>query len=303
VIDAAGGYVLTNNHVVSGAMEIQVALADGRLLAAELVGADPTTDLAVIRLLNPPTGLGQAVIGDSEAVMVGQPVMAVGNPLGYDNSVTTGTVSAVHRPVTTSAAGSVSEMVVTNAIQIDAAINPGNSGGPLFNAAGQVIGINSSIATLSGGWAQESGSIGIGFAIPSNLADMIARQLIETGRAVHPYLGVTLQDGTAQADGVKRRGAAVAQVTPGSPAEAAGLRSGDLIVAIDGEPTVSTTSLTAWVRSHAVGDEVRLSLIRDGAQLDLPATLAVYPEASGASGTPSGRGGGYRSDGGSNPGG
>jgi putative serine protease PepD len=172
VLDSEGR-ILTNNHVVADAQTVQVTLSDGRVYEADIVGTDPTTDLAVVQLTDPPSDLKPAKFGDSSDVVVGEPVMALGNPLGLANTATTGIVSALDRPVTASAEDG-SDQVVTNAIQIDAAVNPGNSGGPLFNASGEVIGITSSIATLSGGMASgSSGSIGLGFAIPSNLATQI----------------------------------------------------------------------------------------------------------------------------------
>nr|BFF19093.1 trypsin-like peptidase domain-containing protein [Promicromonospora thailandica] len=216
VVLDSDGHVLTNNHVVSGAQNLQVTLSDGRVYDAEIVGTDPTSDLAVVRLSDPPSDLKPATFADSDQVAVGEPVMALGNPLGLANTATTGIVSALDRPVTASAEDG-SDQVVTNAIQIDAAVNPGNSGGPLFNASGEVIGITSSIATLSGS-SNSSGSIGLGFAIPSNLASQIGDQLTADGTAEHAFLGVTLSDAEATADGVTRRGAGVQEVVADSPA-------------------------------------------------------------------------------------
>lgn len=272
VIDA-DGHVLTNNHVVSGARQVQVTLADGRLFEAEVVGTDPTTDLAVVQLTDAPEDLEAATLGDSEAVSVGDAVMAVGNPLGLANTATTGIVSALDRPVSASSE-SGGDVVVTNAVQTDAAVNPGNSGGPLFNASGEVIGINSSILTLSSA-TQQSGSIGLGFAIPSNLASSVSEQLIENGSAEHAFLGVSLSDGTATADGVTRLGARVEQVVAGSPAEEAGLEVGDVIVAIGEDPVDGSESLTAFVREYAAGDEVTLTVVRDGETQEVTTGLAV----------------------------
>jgi putative serine protease PepD len=201
--------------------------------------------------------------------------MAVGNPHGQANTVTTRLDSAREPPVSTTEDGS-SDTVVTNAIQIDAAVNPGNSGGPLFDAQGKVIGITSSIATTS----SESGSIGLGFAIPVNLADMIAGQLIEDGTAEHAFLGVGLTDNTATADGVTRAGAQVQTVTSGSPAASAGIKEGDVIVAIDGKSVAGAESLTGYVRAYASGDKVTLTLVRDGTSLDVDVTLAVREETT-----------------------
>lgn len=268
------GHILTNNHVVAGADTVQVMLSDGRLYEATVVGTDPTTDLAVLELADPPDDLTPATLGTSEDVGVGESVMAVGNPLGLDSTVTTGIVSALDRPVTASAEGS-SSATVTNAIQIDAAINPGNSGGPLFDSQGLVIGITSSIATLTGG---QSGSIGLGFAIPVDLATTIADQLIADGRAEHAFLGVTLNEGEGTANGVTRQGAQVVEVVPDTPAAGAGLQPGDVIVAIDDSAVGSAESLTGFVRQYASGDEVTLTVIRDGESIDLTVTLATREE-------------------------
>lgn len=270
------GHVLTNHHVVGGAPDgaVRVTLADGRVVAATVVGTDPTTDLAVIRL-ETTDDVRPATLGDSSDVVVGQPVMAVGNPLGLASTVTTGIVSAVDRPVTTSGGDAT---VVTNAIQVDAAINPGNSGGPLFDADGHVIGINSSIASMPNAMGGSSGSIGLGFAIPSSLAQRVAADLVADGVAEHAFLGVTMSQGTATADGVTRRAAVVEQVTPGSPADGAGLRPGDAVVAIDGKAVDGPEALTGFVRAAAPGDEVGLRVVRDGEATDLAVTLAVRPE-------------------------
>jgi putative serine protease PepD len=284
ILDAAG-HVLTNNHVVSGAEAntVQVTLTDGRIYDATIVGTDTTTDLAVIILKSPPNDLKPAALGDSGAVVVGDPVMAVGNPLGLANTVTTGIVSALDRPVSASESGSSrATTVVTNAIQIDAAINPGNSGGPLFDAQGRVIGITSSIATLSS-TSSQSGSIGLGFAIPINLAKNIGAQLIAKGTAEHALLGVSLSDGTATADGTTRHGAVIGQVSAGSPAASAGLQVKDVVVAIDNKPVAGAESLTAYVRAMASGDQVTLTVIRGGKALDVKVTLAAATATAAAS--------------------
>lgn len=278
IIDDAG-HIVTNNHVVSGAQDgkVQVTLTDGRIFTADVVGTDATTDLAVVKIQDAPDDLSPAALGDSSDVKVGDPVMAVGNPLGLANTVTTGIVSALDRPVSTSESGS--ETVVTNAIQIDAAVNPGNSGGPLFDAQGRVVGITSSIATTS----SQSGSIGLGFAIPVNLATMISSQLIDDGTAEHAFLGLGLADGTATADGVTRAGALVKTVSSGSPAADAGIKADDVIVAIDGKAVAGAESLTGYVRAHASGDQVTLTLVRDGTSLDVDVTLATREETSTSS--------------------
>lgn len=275
------GNIVTNNHVVAGAGqgELRVTLSDGRIFPASIVGTDPTTDLAVIRLDDAPDDLTPAAFGDSDDVTVGEAVLAVGNPLGLANTATTGIVSALDRPVSTSEQGG-SDTVVTNAIQIDAAVNPGNSGGPLFDAQGRVIGITSSIATLS----SQSGSIGLGFAIPVNLAKQIAAQLVEDGTAEHAFLGVSLSDGTATADGVTRRGAVVQEVTSGSPAAEAELAAEDVIVAIDGRPVAGAESLTAYVRERAAGAEATLTVVRGDQAREVEVTLAAREETTTSQG-------------------
>ncbi|MGF0115660.1 trypsin-like peptidase domain-containing protein [Promicromonospora sp. Marseille-Q5078] len=276
------GHILTNNHVVSGAQNdtVQVTLSDGRLYEASIVGTDPTTDLAVVQLKNPPQDLQPASFGSADEVQVGDAVLAVGNPLGLANTATTGIVSALDRPVSASGEDG-STQVVTNALQIDAAINPGNSGGPLFDAQGRVIGITSSIATLSGGASSsQSGSIGLGFAIPVDLAANIADQLIDDGTAEHAFLGVTMQDATATADDVTRRGAQVVEVSSGSPAADAGVKAGDVIVAIDDDAVNGAESLTAYVREKAADQKVTLTYVRDGKTQKVDVTLAVRDESA-----------------------
>ena len=244
------------------------------------MGTDTSTDLAVVKMQDPPSGLRPVAFGDSDKVTVGEPVLAVGNPLGLANTATTGIVSALDRPVSASGENT-DEPVTTNAIQIDAAINPGNSGGPLFNAQGQVIGVTSSIATLSGGLGSmggQSGSIGLGFAIPVNLAKNISAQLIEDGSAEHAFLGVSMTDGTATADGVTRRGAQVGSVVSGSPAADAGVQRGDVIVAIGDQPVSGASALTAFVRELSAGHETTLTIVRDGKAMEVDVTLAVREE-------------------------
>ena len=272
------GHIITNNHVVAGASKIQVTLADGRVYDAETTGTDPATDLAVIQLKNAPDNLTVAQLGDSDKLATGQDVMAIGNPLGLSSTVTTGIISALDRPVVNSQSedGSSGSAVYTNAIQIDAAINPGNSGGPLFDEKGQVIGITSSIATMgsSSGGEGGSGSIGIGFAIPVKLADKVAKQLIKSGTATHAYLGVTLDTAGATADGEKRGGAKITSVESGSPADKAGLKTNDVVIAIDGKTTSQGSALTGYVRQYSANDKVKLTVIRDSKKQDIDVTLA-----------------------------
>jgi len=280
------GHVLTNNHVVGAATgngAIQVTLADGRTFAAIIVGTDPSTDLAVIKLASAPSDLTPISLGDSAVLKVGDPVMAVGNPLGLSGTVTTGIVSALNRPVSTSEASpspdgqTSSDTVVTNAIQTSAAINPGNSGGALVNAQGELIGINSSIASLGGGQGSQSGNIGIGFAIPVKEAQSIADQLIKTGQAEHAFLGVSAKDTTVKDGSAQRAGAEVASVSTGTPADAAGIENGDVIIAVNGQPVDSSTALVAQIRAMTAGDKASVTLIRDGARQDVQVTLAVKP--------------------------
>ena len=271
------GHIITNNHVVAGASKIQVTLADGRVYDAETTGTDPATDLAVIQLKDAPDNLTVAQLGDSDKLATGQDVMAIGNPLGLSSTVTTGIISALDRPVVNSQNedGSGGSAVYTNAIQIDAAINPGNSGGPLFDEKGQVIGITSSIATMSRSSSEGgSGSIGIGFAIPVKLADKVAKQLIKSGTATHAYLGVTLDTAGATADGEKRGGAKITSVESGSPADKAGLKTNDVVIAIDGKTTAQGSALTGYVRQYSANDKVKLTVIRDSKKQDIDVTLA-----------------------------
>lgn len=272
------GHIITNNHVVEGANnnEVTVTLSDGRMYVAEITGLDPATDLAVIKIKNPPADLASASFADSDSVTVGSSVLAMGNPLGLSQTATTGIVSALDRPVST-AQTSDGTMVTTNAIQIDAAINPGNSGGPLFNSKGEVIGITSSIATMSGSSGQ-SGSIGIGFAIPANLAQNISSQLIENGKAEHAFLGVSMSDGSGTVNDETRQGAIVQEVTAGSAAEKAGLKKGDVIVSINDNKVTGAESLTGYVRELRSGDTVTLGVVRDGKATNVQATLTAKTE-------------------------
>ena len=276
IIDAEG-HIITNNHVISGAQQIQVTLANGNIYSAQLVGTDTTTDLAVIKLDNPPSGLKAVEFADSDKLAVGENVMAIGNPLGYDDTATTGIVSALNRPVTVT--DDNNNEIVTNAVQIDAAINPGNSGGPTFNAAGQVIGINSSIASTATS-SDSAGSIGIGFAIPSNLVKRVADEIIKDGKVKHVALGVVIKSDTVEADGVTRGGATITKssatgsaVVSGGPADKAGLKEGDTIVAFNGNAVNNNYSLLGYVRAAALGDKVTLTIVRDGKTMNVDVTL------------------------------
>ena len=285
VIYDAQGDIVTNYHVISPAInggQIQVTLADGRLYGAGIVGHDKTTDLAVIRLENPPSNLTVARFASSQSLQVGAPVMAIGAPLGLSNTVTTGIVSALNRPVEVSMdedstsqdqTQASSDLVVTNAIQIDASINPGNSGGPLFDATGAVIGINSSIKSLATSADGQAGSIGLGFAIPSDLVVSIADQLITSGSASHGMLGVTVKAATVTVGSDTYVGAQVQEVSSGSGAAAAGLRSGDVILKVEGQEVTSPKQLIGYVRRYRAGDTINLTIARDGATRDVSVTI------------------------------
>lgn len=282
VIFDTQGHVITNHHVVAGGAarqaQILVTLQDQRVYKATIVGTDPATDLAVLKLENAPSDLRPITPGNDQDLKVGQPVMAIGNPLGLAGTVTTGIVSALNRPVSTTqepvetpfGTAARGEEVVTNAIQTSAAINPGNSGGALVDASGKLVGINSSIASLS----QASGNIGIGFAIPVTEAQSVARQLLETGEVKHPYLGVRLSDTVVAEGSAQRRAAGIGRVEQGTPAAKAGLKDGDAVIAVDGEPVDGARSLTAQVREREVGQEATFTIVRDGKRQDIKATLA-----------------------------
>jgi putative serine protease PepD len=288
------GHVLTNHHVIaaaSGGGQVQVVLSDGRAYTATIVGSDPSTDLAVLQVKNPPSELKPASFADSAAVKVGNPVMAVGNPLGLSDTVTTGIVSALNRPVRTqqeapnsdpfgNGQSSGGDAVVTNAIQTDAAVNPGNSGGALVDANGRVIGVTSSIASLMSTGGQ-AGNIGLGFAIPSNEARDVADQLLKSGTVQHAYLGVTLRDGSVQLNGAERQAAVIQEVTSGTGAAKGGLRGGDSVVAVNGAPLEGADSLIAAIRALRPGSTVTLTVVRGGSTTDLKITLGTKPASNG----------------------
>lgn len=254
VLDSEG-HIVTNNHVVAGAKSIMVTMSDGQIIEASIVGTDPSTDLAVIKLESlPEDGVNPIQFADSNDLVVGQGVMSIGSPLGYANTVTTGVISATDRPVVIATQGASNGYSATDAIQIDAAINPGNSGGPTFDSNGRVIGINSSIASTSLNQS-EAGNVGIGFAIPSNLVKSITSSIIKDGEAKHVWLGVSMsgQDATVTVDDVTRSGAQIVKITPGSPAEKAGVQAGDVIIGWNGKPVENSSSLMSRVRSVALG--------------------------------------------------
>ena len=247
------GHVLTNNHVVEPGAggEISVVLSDGRRAAAEIVGLDPVTDLAVLRV-DDVDGLPPIALGASSEVQVGDPVVAIGSPLGLSGTVTTGIVSALGRTVRTDA-----EAPLLGAIQTDAAINPGNSGGALVDDAGRLIGINTAISTRGGG------SIGLGFAIPVDQARSVADDLIRTGEAEHAALGVAATSVTL---GEGRTGVRLQEVAARGAAAEAGLRAGDVVVSVDGAEVSSVDELVLDLRAHEVGERVRVTYLRGGEQ-------------------------------------
>ena len=250
------GYILTNNHVAAPAADggsLKVFFENGDSADAEIIGRNSAYDLAVLKI--DADNLPVVRLGDSDAVTVGDLAVAIGAPLGLQGTVTAGIISSLDRPVT---AGGQGEMAYINALQTDAAINPGNSGGPLLNSAGQVIGVNSAIATLAPTFTGEAGSIGLGFAIPVNSARRIAEEIIATGDSKTPIIGVTLD--TSYTDG----GSRISEVNPGGPAEAAGLRSGDIITALAGRETTDSTELVVAIRDFAPGDTVSITYLRSG---------------------------------------
>lgn len=259
------GYIVTNNHVASAAGDggvITVAFADGSEVPGKLVGKDASYDLAVVKVDK--QDLHVLPFGVSNQVTVGDPVIAVGSPLGLDSTVTAGIISALHRPV--SPGGSADQQSYINAIQTDAAINPGNSGGPLIDGRGQVVGVNTAIAKAPGSSSQgESGNIGVGFAIPSDQVKRTVDQLIKTGHAEHPVIGVYL-DPDYDEGGAKIAGSGgTPGVNPGGPGDKAGLKEGDVILQVDGQKVTSADMLIVTIRAKQVGESVRL-LVRSGGQ-------------------------------------
>jgi S1-C subfamily serine protease len=283
------GRIVTNAHVVDGSDEIRVKFSeDGETYAAELLGADPSTDIAVLDVDAPAEAIDPVPLGDSSAVAVGDPVVAIGNPFGLDHTATAGIVSAVQREI-----DSPNGFVIRDAIQTDAPINPGNSGGPLLDGAGRVVGVNSQIESPGGG------NVGIGFAVPINTAGEVAQQLIEDGEVEHAFLGISGTDLTPEiadvlnidADG----GALVQSVVPDSPADDAGVLAGedevtidgrplrvggDLIVAADGNDVGTVGDVIAAVDAHEPGERLELTVLRDGEERDLSVELGERPTSA-----------------------
>lgn len=276
VIVSADGYILTNHHVVARATEIEVTLSDGRRFPAKIVGSDERTDLAVVKI--EATGLIPAVLGNSDAVEVGEWVVAIGSPFGLEQTVTAGIISAKGR-------SDVGIADYEDFIQTDAAINPGNSGGPLVNMRGEVIGINTAIASRSGGF------MGVGFAIPSNMAKAVMEAILAHGRVERGYLGVTLQPLTeelAQSFGFEgTRGALVADVVADQPAAKAGIQPGDIIVEFNGKPVESVTQLRNMVAMTRPGTKVNIVVVREGRRVELKGVeIGQFPEEMPIRGRP-----------------
>jgi putative serine protease PepD len=267
----SNGHILTNNHVISLAAtagaSIQVKLANGKNYDAELVGRDVSYDLAVIKIAV--TDAPALQLGDSDKIQVGDGVIAIGSPLGLTGTVTSGIISAKNRPVTSGSGTRESSFI--NALQTDAAINPGNSGGPLVDLSGAVVGINSAIATTGSGFGGQSGSIGLGFAIPINQARKTADQLIKNGSSTYPIMGVSL-DTRYTGVGAKIPDD-VGSVSPGGPADRAGIKPGDIIIEIDGKAVDTADEAIVMVRSRNVGDKIKVKFKRLGATKEVSLVL------------------------------
>lgn len=288
VVLTSDGYILTNAHVVSinGSTEnvrLSVRSNDGGVFPAELVGADPTNDLAVIKI-EPTKPLTPIVFGDSASLNVGDQVVAIGAPLGLEATVTRGIISALNRTIQVASSesrdqtslefwsGNAGQPINLSVIQTDAAINPGNSGGALVNDQGELVGINVAIATA--GSSAQSGNIGVGFAIPSNVAKRIADEIIETGEASHGLLGALVSDSLSSDDGAGFSiGVSVVEITPGGAADLAGILPGDVIIRINGRPVTSASELTAAVRQEPAGARVKVEALREGIKQNFDVTL------------------------------
>lgn len=287
----ADGYILTNTHVITldgatASPEIEVKTFDGHVYKARLIGTDPTIDLAVIKI-DAPTRFTPIVFADSDKVNVGDNVVAIGAPLGLANTVTKGIVSALNRTIQVSSAAapdknwgglelwsnqSSAAPINIDVIQTDAAINPGNSGGALVNEQGQLVGVNVAIATA--GNVSRGGSIGVGFAIPSNTAKRIADEIMKTGKASHALLGALVSDATnSESSASFSVGAKIEKLTVGGAAEGAGLKAGDVIVRFNNRPITSSSELTAAVRQQPAGAEARIEYTRDGVKSVISVTL------------------------------
>jgi putative serine protease PepD len=269
------GDILTDEHVVSGATKITVTFPNQVKASATVVGSDTGADLAVIRVQGVPASqLHPLTMGDSNAVQVGDSVIAIGSPFGLRNTVTAGIVSAVDRPI-----NAPNLFTIPNAIQTDASINPGNSGGPLLNAVGQVIGLNDQIETNNTNGQGEGSSSGVGFATPSNSDARIAREIIATGQAHNAYVGVSLDQTVSGGAAIAKNGSTsgAAPIVPGGPAAKAGLQAGDLITAVNGTPVASVNQFVATIANYAPGDTVTLTVNRNGQSKSIKLTLGAQP--------------------------
>ncbi|WP_442869395.1 trypsin-like peptidase domain-containing protein [Bradyrhizobium sp. CCBAU 11434] len=268
IVDAQRGYVLTNNHVVEGTSAVQITTKDGRQFSAKVVGRDPPTDVAVLQVQNP-TGLKALAFGDSDALEVGDFVLAIGNPFGLGQTVTSGLVSALGRT-------GLGKQGYEDFIQTDAAINPGNSGGALVSLRGELVGINSAIISPAGG------NVGIGFAIPVNMARKVMEQIIANGRVERGRIGISLNDVHPSANKGVIQGAVIAEVAADSPAERAGLRKGDVVTGADDRPIRTAAQLRNTIGLARVGEDVRLSVLRSGVPLTVSVRIAPASESSSA---------------------
>ncbi|HEX6448744.1 MAG TPA: trypsin-like peptidase domain-containing protein [Trebonia sp.] len=277
----SNGYILTNNHVIApaatGGGSLTVQFSDGKTAAATLTGRDPLTDLAVIKVNQ--TGLPAIPTGSSGSLVVGQPVVVLGAPLGLTSTVTSGIVSALNRTIQVPGENSQSALLI-NAVQTDAAINPGNSGGAMVDCAGKFVGIPTAGATVPSESGESSGgSIGLGFAIPADFALPAADEIISTGRVTHAYMGIQaapIAANAAKVDGTAE-GLLVSGIDPGGPAAAAGLMAGDVITSVDGQPAVNTDQLALLTLTKSPGDKVELGYTRGGASHTTTLTLASQP--------------------------
>lgn len=270
IVDAQKGYVLTNNHVVEQVASVQIKTKDGRPFSAKVIGRDPATDIAVLRIQSP-SGLKAIAFGDSDALEVGDFVLAIGNPFGLGQTVTSGLVSALGRT-------GLGKQGYEDFIQTDAAINPGNSGGALVNLRGELIGINSAIISPAGG------NVGIGFAIPVNMARRVMEQIIEKGRIERGRIGISLRELNPSTDGGRSEGARIAEVSPGSPAEVAGLRKGDIVLRADDRPIHSAAQLRNRIGLARIGEQVRLTVERSGTPQNVIVAVGPASEANSEQG-------------------
>jgi len=266
VVVSSDGYILTNNHVVEAASDIEVSFGDQSQRPARVIGTDPQTDLAVVKLDQ--KGLTPLPLADSSKVQVGDVALAIGHPFGIGRAVTMGIVSATER-------GNLGIESEEDFIQTDAAINPGNSGGALINTRGELIGVNTAILSPTGG------NLGIGFAVPSNMARSVMEQIAKTGKVVRGYLGVVVQNVTPELakefGATAHNGALISDVAPGGPAEKAGLRRGDIVLQVNGKPLTDRRDLQLTVSKMAPGTTITLAILRDGQQQQIPLTLGQQP--------------------------